>query len=216
MNVQKNVCFTSKLQYLNVQKSPGHTIQQPVVGGGTVAVQEPAEFVRFKEHRCLTNSQEVIDFLRKIMDSPKHTGLGIKEIKIRTKQEEYEDEMAKLEEQIRRVNTMKSALNQDAVPRQDNATEESAELQERAERIDEPILTKDEPAKAVANKPFVCWLGKCRAPSATLQGLQKHLNDFHKKHMTKETLVKRLNALAKEDASRNNYREIKGLSQEIN
>ena len=110
MNVQKNVCFTSKLRYLNVQKSPGHTIQQPVVGGGTVAVQQPAEFVKFKEHRCITNSQEVIDFLRKIMDGPKRSNLGLREIKIRTKQEEYVDEMAKLEEQIKRVNEAKGKL----------------------------------------------------------------------------------------------------------
>ena len=95
MNVQKNVCFTSKLRYLNVQKSPGHTVQQPIVGGGTVAIQHPAEFIRFKEHRCLTNSQEVIDFLRnKITESPE---LGLREIKIKTGQEKYEDEMAKLQ-----------------------------------------------------------------------------------------------------------------------
>ncbi len=214
MNVQKNVCFTSKLQYLNVQKSPGYTVQQPVVGGGTVAVQQPPEFVRFKEHRCLTNSQEVIDFLRKIMDSPKHKGLGLREIKIRTKQEEYEEEMAKLEEQIQRVNIMKSEMNPDAVTKQ--KIEESSKLQERIELTsDELALTKDETAKTVANKPFVCWLGKCRAPSATLQGLQKHLNDFHKRHMKKENIVKKLNELAKEDESRNSYKEIK-LSQEKN
>ncbi len=211
MNVQKNVCFTSKLQYLNVQKSPGHTIQQPVVGGGTVAVQEPAEFVRFKEHRCLTNSPEVIDFLRGIMDSPKHTGLGIREIKIRTKQEELKDEMAKLQEQIQRVNNLKVALNPDAVSKQNNATEESAELQERVEKVkDELSLTEDiEPAKNVVNKPFVCFLGNCKAPSATLQGLQKHLNDFHRRNMKKENIIRKLNDLAKEDASRNNYQTIK-------
>jgi len=193
MNVQKNVCFTSKLRYLNVQKSPGHTVQQPIVGGGTVAIQHPAEFIRFKEHRCLTNSPEVIDFLRKLMDDPKHTRLGLREIKIKTQQEKYEDEMAKLEEQIKRVNEAKSSLAINAEAKQEEAVE---------------------PTKPVVNKPFVCWLGKCRAPSATLQGLQKHLNDFHKRHMKKENIVKKLNELAKEDTSRNSYKEIKSLSEE--
>ena len=194
MNVQKNVCFTSKLRYLNVQKSPGHTVQQPIVGGGTVAIQHPAEFIRFKEHRCLTNSQEVIDFLRnKITESPE---LGLREIKIKTEQEKYEDEMAKLQEQIKRVNEAKGKLP---------LTQDEKEVKQ------EEIV---ESAKTVVNKPFVCWLGKCRAPSATLQGLQKHLNDFHKRHMKKENIVKKLNELAKEDGSRNSYRKIKGLVEE--
>ena len=80
MDVQKNVCFTSKLRYLKVQKSPGYAINKPVVGGGTVAIQQQPEFVRFKEHRLLTNSPEIIDFIRKkITESPE---LGLREIKI--------------------------------------------------------------------------------------------------------------------------------------
>ena len=186
MNVQENVCFVSKARYLNVQKSPGYTINKPTVGGGTVAVQEPPEFVRFKDHRCLTNSQEVIDFLReKIKDSPQ---LGLREIKIKTKQEEYEDELAKLQEQIKRVNDAKTKVSL--------TTEEKEEKQKEViESAKEVIDGK------MDRKQFECWLGKCKASSGTLQGLQKHLNDFHRKHMKKENITRKLNELAKEESN---------------
>lgn len=189
MNVQENVCFVSKLRYLNVQKSPGYTINKPTVGGGTVAVQEPPEFVRFKDHRLLTNSQEIIDFLReKIKDSPQ---LGLREIKIKTKQEEYEDELAKLQEQIKRVNDAKTKVA---------LTEEEKE-EKREEVIESAEKTID---KKMDRKEFKCWLGKCKASSATLQGLQKHLNDFHRKHMKKENIIRKLNELSKEDTQEQN------------
>lgn len=181
MDVQKNVCFVSKLRYLNVQKSPGYTINKPTVGGGTVAVQEPAEFVRFKDHRCLTNSQEIIDFLRKkITESPE---LGLREIKKKTKQEEYEDELSKLQEQIKRVNDAKSKVALTAEEKE----EKREEVIESAEKTIDNKMDR---------KQFKCWLGKCKASSATLQGLQKHLNDFHKKHMKKENIIRKLNELS--------------------
>lgn len=185
MNVQKkNVCFTSKLRYLNVQKSPGGVINKPTVGGGVIAIQEPAEFVRFKDHRCLTNSQEVIDFLRqKIIDSPE---LGLREIKIKTKQEEYEDELAKLQEQIKRVNDAKSKIA---------LTDE--EIEEKQEEVIESAENTID--KKMDRKQYQCWLGKCKASSATVQGLQKHLNDFHRRHMKKENIIRKLNELSKED-----------------
>ena len=197
MNVQKNVCFTSKLRYLNVQKSPGGTINKPTVGGGVIAVQEPAVFVKFKEHRCLTNSQEVIDFLRKkITESPE---LGLREIKIKTKQETYEDELAKLQERIKRVNEAKAKVG---LTKEEKETKQEEVIESAKETIEGKM----------DRKPFHCWLGKCKASSATLQGLQKHLNDFHRKHMTKESIIKKLNELSKEDESRNSFKEIKELS----
>ncbi len=184
MNVQKNVCFTSKLRYLKVQKSPGYAINKPIVGGGTVAIQQQPEFVRFKEHRLLTNSQEIIDFIRKkITESPE---LGLREIKIKTKQETYEDELAKLQEQIKRVNDAKTKVG---------LTEE--EKEEKQEKVIESAEEKVD--GKMDRKEFRCWLGKCKASSATLQGLQKHLNDFHRKHMKKENIIRKLNELSKED-----------------
>ena len=139
--------------------------------------------------------------------------LGLREIKIKTKQEKYEDEMAKLQEQIGRVNEAKNKLSL--------TEEEKEEKQEKVIESAEGVagVTREEAVKESAkqkafDKQYKCWLGNCKASSATLQGLQKHLNEFHKRHMTKETLVKKLNLLAKEDATRNSYKEIKKLVEE--
>jgi len=169
------------------------------VGGGTVAVQEPAEFVRFKDHRLLTNSQEVIDFIRKkAIDSPQ---LGLREIRIKTKQEKYEDEMAKLQNQIKRVNEAKSSL----APTKEEEEEKRKEVVESAKEVAEKLPER---------LPFRCWVGKCRLGFHTMRGLQKHLNAFHRKHMKKEDIIRKLNKLAKEDTSRDSYKETKKLVEE--
>lgn len=201
MDVQKNVCFVSKLRYLNVQKSPGYVINKPIPGGGTVAVQEIPEFIKFKDHRLLTNSQEIIDFIRDI--SVKKPQLGIKEIKIKTKQEQYEDEMAKLQEQIKRVNEAKGKLS----PTEEEKKEKREEIVESAKEVAKKLPER---------KPFRCWLGNCMASANTLQGLQKHLNDFHRKKMTKENIIRKLNNLAKEDEARKSYKDIRKLAEEEN
>lgn len=125
MNVQEKVCFVSKKRYLSVQKYPGFTVQK-AVPGGTTAVNEPAEFVKFKDHRILTNSTDIIEFLRKV--SKEKPELGIREIREKTKKELYVDEMAKLKEQMDRVKKMKGELA---------PTEEEKEAQE--EKIVEEV-----------------------------------------------------------------------------
>jgi len=181
MNVQKNVCFVSKLRYLNVQKSPGYTTNKPTVGGGTVAVQEPPEFVKFKNHRVVTNSSEIIEFLRKV--TKERPQLGIREIKEKTKQELYDDQVAKVKEELARAEKMKAELA---------LTDE--EKEEKREQVIESI-------EDTVDKQFKCWLGNCKASSTTVGGLQRHLDSFHRKKMTQVSIIRKLKELAKEQSA---------------
>jgi hypothetical protein len=181
MDVQKSVCFVSKARYLNVQKYPGYTIQKAVPGGST-AVNEPAEFVRFKDHRILTNSPEIIEFLRKV--AKERPQLGIREIKEKTKEELYQEEMAKLKEQVDRVKKMKDSLP----PTEEEKKEEEGKFVDSAKEISEPKTTEN---------PFKCWICGCsqtvfNKPIKNERSLAMHIRKAHGKNLKISTIKKRL------------------------
>ena len=187
MDVQKNVCFVSKLRYLNVQKDPGFTVQK-AVPGGTTAINLPAEFVKFKEHRCLTNIPEIIEFLRKVMGE--RPQLGIREIREKTKVELYDEEMAKLKDQVARTEKAKANLP---------PTEEE-KLEQKKGKDDKIVKSAEEVIKPKQeDKTFKCWLGRCTDSFGSAMGLQKHLRLSHKKTITIASIVRKFNELAKEN-----------------
>lgn len=186
MNVQENVCFVSKLRYLNIQKSPGYTVHKPTPGGGTVAVQEVPEFVKFKNHRVVTNSPDIIEFLRKVVKE--RPQLGIREIREKTKQELYDDQVAKVKENLARLEQMKNELP----PTEEEKEEQKEEIIKSAEGAVTP---------KVMEKPFGCWLGKCSMTFTSIEGLQRHLTATHNKKMKKVSIIRKLKELAKEESA---------------
>jgi len=151
--------FISKTINLNIIKHKGATVVT-ATPGGTTSKMTPTSWIKFRNHKYVTDNPEEIEIIRKhIKECPQD---GITELIPKTPDDILREEKAKLTEQMKRV--------------------------EMAEKLAKGIVIEDVAVDKKPEGKYKCWFGKCDFSCDTAQGLRMHIKAMHNRDYKQKTL----------------------------